>query len=445
MTIVSKFGGSVLKDAESYRKAASYVISRNAVPLVSAMQGVTDRYTDIYQKGVPEGQFDIHNIYQRVAEPLPQKLYDEAMNRIKERNRRREIYLDARNMDAFVGSGEGDSAILLNCHIMAQGGDSAFLTGSMAGFLINDYGLVEVEASRLLLKDRVGEKLSAGQIPVVGGYLGRHHKTGGYKIGARNINDEFAAVLADALDATAIEIIKDVPGVYRVPPGFGNYGLLDNLSYDEAGKMSWRGSPVVYPGAIRIAHDKNMSIIVKTMESKGTVISDKSETTTERPVAALVPEITCMVTVRDDRMATPEGRGYLALVAQFERDQGDVGHIAADLNELSYTITLGDRKSNKNAEMLANHNKELIEHMNSHGYRPTVDGQEVGIITMVGDKMQKRPGTLSYLSGILGERKLSVRSATQSDEKYSPPGVTFVVDSDKLETSVKALAEELFV
>ncbi|MBI4168084.1 MAG: aspartate kinase [Candidatus Aenigmarchaeota archaeon] len=444
---VVKYGGSVLKDASSFRAAAEYQMRRSRVALVSAPAGVTNQLMDIYDGKNQSLLPRLKDTYWKFVEDLPQRLGAQAMRELEKEVEHLSLYLDIGARDAFVGSGEGHAAIILSSHINALGGDSEFIRGPDAVFYLNGHGLPDMENGRESFGP-VREKLESGKIVVVGGYLGRHNTTGQHKLGARNVNDAFAAALAGALDAVAVEIIKDVPGVYRVPPEFGNYGLLEQLSYDEARKMSWRGSPVVHPGAVRIGQNKKIPIIVKSMDSTGTLITADSLATAERPVAALVAEITTMITVLDDIMDSPEGRGYVAALNQFELENDtSIGMIASDVGSISYTISMGDKKRQKgDAEaMLEDHNKRLAAHLNSHGYKPVVRGQEVGVISVVGDGMQNRLGMLSTLSGMLTNSHISVRAAAQSDEKYAPPSITFVVDADKLERGVKALAKELFL
>ncbi|MBI2971874.1 MAG: aspartate kinase [Candidatus Aenigmarchaeota archaeon] len=442
--VVVKFGGSVLTGADSFRAAAGYAAARNAVSLVSGMNGLTNAFMDMYDQQVYGIEW-LTDVYRRVVSKLPHELKQAVLKEIAEELNPLPVYQKIGARDAFVGSPEGHAAILLKYHLKAQGVVAAHLTGPDAGFFFDRHGLVDMDTSREFLANNVGAIVKCGQMAVVGGYLG----IGGdhyYRVGARNINDACATALAGALGAGEVHIIKDVPGVYRVPPEFGDYGLLGRLSYNEARKMSSRGSPIVHPTGVRMAQDGGIPVIVKSMDSRGTTIAGETQTTPENPVAALVPERTCMVTVRDDIMDTPEGMEYPVLIHQFENKNGaDMGIAASDVGGFSYTVTLGDRKkANGNGALVRAHTEELRDYLNAHGYRPVVEGEEIGMITVVGDSMQRRPGTLSYVSGVLGRKGISVLSAVQSNERHAPPSITMAVDADKLEATTRALAEELF-
>lgn len=462
--IVPKYGGSVFTDADSYRRVAKYQLSRGRVAVVSAMSRVTDRLEAIYDNRDMQALAQLKKAYFEIVKSLPSEIREAAVREIeKDMGREGEtgnlhVYLDMGAKDAFVGSGEGHSAIFLASHINALGGNAEFLSGTEAGFLLDNHGWVDMDRSREPLRVAARRIMDQLKIAVVGGYFGRHNKTGQWKAGARNINDAFAVAEGDALGADAIEIVKDVPAIYRVPKKldefvFGDYGSLGKLSYDETRKMSSRGSIVIHPQAIVLAQSKKLPIIVKNMESEGTVITAESQTTREKPFAAIVPDKAPMITIRDDIMDTPEGRGYWARVAGFEEKHGvDIGVIPSDIGVISYTISLGDKKGPKKdaRTVLRQHNEELREYLNSMGYNPKIDGEEVGMITVVGDEMQNRPGTLAYLTEILareepsGERT-SVRAFVQSDEKYARPSMVIVVNLDSFEAAVKVLADELFV
>ncbi|MBI2076286.1 MAG: aspartate kinase [Candidatus Aenigmarchaeota archaeon] len=452
---VVKYGGSVLTGPEAFRAAASYALGKTrgngkVVVVPSAMSGLTNRFGRIYDAEDEKELLVVRDtVYRPVAKALPRQFHDEAMDRITDDMKRAQTFLEAGNRDAFVGSPEGHSAILENYHLIAQGGDAEYIFGPDAGFRINDHGLIDMEASRELLRVNVGGILSRGRIAVASGFLGRHYRRPReYKLAGRDSNDACAVALGDALDGGVVEIIKNVPGVFRVTPGFGDYGLLRKLSYDESGRMTRRGPAVVHPSAIQIARAKGMPLIVKDIDSIGTLISDESETTDERFVAALVAERVYEVIVQDPLIDTPEGVDYPSTMAQFQKGCGANGFTppVADSGWISYRVIVGDRKNPADtAALFMEHLEKLTGYLHEKGYRPTVQGQGVGVITVVGDRMRGRQNTFSYLAGLLGKKGISVLFALQGNEQVIPStSITLEVDPDKLESSVEALTAELF-
>jgi len=76
----------------------------------------------------------------------------------------------------------------------------------------------------------------------------------------RNTTDVTGALVSGALGAEAYEILKEVPGIFRVEPEYCATGIAPKLSYGEAGQIAWRGAKVVHPHAITIARRKGLPI-----------------------------------------------------------------------------------------------------------------------------------------------------------------------------------------
>ena len=445
---VKKIGGSLLDGPESFRSAAAYVAERGGVVVTSAMKGVTNRLIKIFDSE----DYDTlmcypGEMYEAVVDDLPSELKDSAMTEIERRLAVLPEYIRGGMRDAFVGSGEEHSSILLSYHLTAQGKDNYHKSGPETGFYLDSHGLIDNERSRECIQRSLTPFLDEGTVAVVGGYLGYtivdSHKQ--YKLGESNINDAFAAEIASALKMGKFEILKNVPGVYVVTPEFPQYGLVSGLSYDEAANMSWRGSPVVHPNAIQIAENDGIVIVVKDMKSEGTTISSESHTTIRRPYAALVPQRIFMITVLDRIMATRAGNEYASLINEYERRRGNtMPTLSKTAGSLSYTM-IGDIKRNGNdSQTFERHKEDLRHYLKDHGFNPTVEGREVGEITIVGDGMRNRTGTFAELASVLGEHKISIGSTTQTPEEYTNPVITFLVRPEDLDRTVEALGKELF-
>lgn len=440
--VVVKHGGGALKNAGCFGASASYQARTSCVAVVSAAYRATNMLMDIYEERGTTLR-DLMDIYEDIASGLPADgLRQETMHELESDVRR----MDARSRDGFVGAGEGHAAILFKGYLRSLGADAEYLTGPCAGFMLDEHGIVDADKSRESLKRNVEAILDAGKVCVVGGFLGTYYRAPVLKLGARNSNDAFAAALADALNAQEVQIVKDVPGVYRVPPNYGDYGLLSMLSYEEAKHMSLKGSPVVHPAAVKIASERDIPIIVKDMQSEGTAIGRESQTNAERFAAAMVPESIPEITVLDEIIGMAEGMNYTADITAFERRNGTTLFTPrSDIGWVSYNVSLGDRKRAEDSKALLRKHKESLQaYLKDKGYRPVVEGEEVGRITIVGDEMRRRKGTFSHIAGILANNGVSILSAVQGNEDYVLPVITLNVRHESLEPAVRALAEELF-
>jgi aspartate kinase len=99
----------------------------------------------------------------------------------------------------------------------------------------------------------------------------------------REGSDYSAAIFSHCLDAEAMSIWKDVPGVLNADPRiFENVIKLDRLSYREAIEMTYYGASVIHPKTIKPLQNKNIPMFVKSFldpEAPGTEISSDTEET----------------------------------------------------------------------------------------------------------------------------------------------------------------------
>ncbi len=82
------------------------------------------------------------------------------------------------------------------------------------------------------------------------GYLALR-KTAQYTTLGRNGSDHSAAVIAAALDASAVYMYSDVAGVYQADPRIiAGARLLAALTYDEAATIAASGARVLHPATL---------------------------------------------------------------------------------------------------------------------------------------------------------------------------------------------------
>ena len=95
----------------------------------------------------------------------------------------------------------------------------------------------------------------------------------------REGSDYTAAIFSFCLDAEAMTIWKDVPGVLTADPRlFENVTKLDRLSYKEAIEMTYYGAKVIHPKTIKPLQNKNIPLYVKSFikpDGEGTYISSE--------------------------------------------------------------------------------------------------------------------------------------------------------------------------
>jgi aspartate kinase len=118
--------------------------------------------------------------------------------------------------------------------------------------------------------------IASGKVVLTQGFIGSTNENNTVTLG-REGSDYTAAIISAALDAEAMIIWKDVPGVLTADPKvFENVTKIDRLSYTEAIEMTYYGAKVIHPKTIQPLENKNIPLFVKSFlepEAEGTYIS----------------------------------------------------------------------------------------------------------------------------------------------------------------------------
>ncbi|MDQ0477514.1 MULTISPECIES: aspartate kinase [Chryseobacterium] len=97
----------------------------------------------------------------------------------------------------------------------------------------------------------------------------------------REGSDYSAAIFAYCLNAEAMTIWKDVPGVMTGDPRkFADVSLLDHISYEDAIEMAYYGASVIHPKTLQPLKQKNIPFYVKSFlepKNPGTKVGASEE------------------------------------------------------------------------------------------------------------------------------------------------------------------------
>ena len=228
MLIVMKFGGSSLADLERLRMAACRIAreweqGHRVVAVVSAQGDTTD------------------DLAKKAAQIDPQA--------------------SAREMDAYLSTGEQMSAGLMAIMLGSIGYPAVSLTGIQAGITTDgSFGNAHVLG---LQGTRILQELNAGRIVVVAGFQGG--------------SDTTAVALAAFLNADECRIYTDVDGVYdRDPRQFPDAKRLETIDYARMLTMARQGAQVLHDRCVEIAMRFHVPIRVLSSfrPGPGTLVSD---------------------------------------------------------------------------------------------------------------------------------------------------------------------------
>jgi len=230
---VIKVGGSILKSAKAYRRAAKFVRHtlqtaphERLVVVVSAQEGTTDRL---------------------------------------ERGARKIVREPARAaLDLLWSTGEIRSVALLALHLQQLGVAAAPLNIHEAGLIVpeteNEVGRIQLHAGRLR------GVLAKFAVAVVPGFLAANSANAIVSLG-RGGSDLTAVLLAEGLRACRCELIKDVPGYFTADPHRDSCAShIPHLTFEHALQLAADGCDLVQRRAIEAAARAGLPLVVRSVD-----------------------------------------------------------------------------------------------------------------------------------------------------------------------------------
>ena len=396
-TVVMKFGGTSVADAERIKRAAGRIVQAadegNRVVAVLSARGKT---TD-----------DLVAMAYEVSErPYP------------------------REMDMLLSTGERISCALAAMVINDLGHEAISLTGSQAG-IVTDTS--HTKARILDVKaDRIRSALDEGKIVLVAGFQGVSTDSDVTTLG-RGGSDTTAVALAAALGADVCEIYTDVAGVFSADPRIvPEAKKLVVVSFEEMLEMAASGAGVLQLRSVEYARNHGIPIHCRSSfdDGPGTFVVDE-QATMERPLVTAVTHSTdeARITLTDvpDRPGIA-GRVFTALadanvnVDMIIQNEPESEGAKADM---SFTVPRSDLESALDA--LAPVRDEL-------GIGGLTSDDRMGKVSLVGAGMKSHPGVAAKTFTVFGEVGANIEMISTS-----PIKISCVVREEHVEEAVRKL------
>jgi len=376
-TVVMKFGGSSVADAEKIQNVAKRMVAmrergKRVVGTVSAMGKTTDGLIELANQvsGDPNG----------------------------------------REMDMLLSTGERISCALVAMAIHDLGYEAVSLTGSQAG--------IETDAAHTKAKitkiraDRVVEALDDGKIVLVAGFQGVSPETKDVTTLGRGGSDATAVALAAALGA-ACEIYSDVAGVFSADPRIvPNARKQDRISYDEMLEMSASGAKVLMLRSVELARNHGVRVHARSTfsDEEGTWIGEEGmEQAIISGVTHNEKEVVFTLT------GIPDVPGAAATVFDAVAKHGVnvdtiLQNVVRGVAELSFSVPTEDVPSARVA---------IEDAQGTLGSMQVAEDHNLGKVSLIGAGMRSHPGIAAKMFRTLADLDINLRMIATSPIKVS--------------------------
>ncbi|MEN5208286.1 bifunctional aspartate kinase/homoserine dehydrogenase I [Stenotrophomonas terrae] len=432
-TVVHKFGGTSVADAERYRHVAKLLLDRDEqqqVTVVSAMKGVTDALIDLARAAAAadpawdERWHDLRARHRGAAAALLGEHSGATIEWLDARfERLREILaalavigeLPQEVLDRVQGLGEVFSAHLLGHHLQILGEDADVLDAR--DVLVVNHGElgVDVDWKSSAANLALWRETHPARRLVVTGFVARDRKGNITTLG-RNGSDFSGAIFAALFAADELHIWTDVDGVLSADPRVVPEAVqLDALSYDEACELAYFGAKVVHPQTMSPAIERGLPIIIRNTfqpDHPGTRIT--AESSSSGPIKGLTLSSELAV-------LNLEGTGLMGVPGTAER-------VFAALRNAHVSVVMISQGSSehsiccvvKQAECERARDALLqgFSHELAAGQVQRVQlTEQVSVLAAVGDGMAGQPGVAARLFEALGRAQVNILAIAQGSSE----------------------------
>ncbi len=439
--VVMKFGGTSVADRPAIERLMAIVRrqrdkdtaspsgAHGPVVVVSALSGVTDRLLGVAaEAGAGDAEGARHNLRDLRARHITvsEVVTDEALRagvraginaefddleRIVEAlGVLREV--SPRWLDAIAATGEVVSSRIVAAALAAHGLQGAWVDARLAVVTSGDHTTAAplFPETTAALDTQMRGPLAAGQIPVMGGFVGATAAGVTTTLG-RGGSDYSGAIVGSCLGADEIQIWTDVDGMLTADPRVvPEPRVVPHLSFAEASELAYFGAKVLHPATIQPAVARNIPVRIlnsKRVEAPGTLITAERPPSDGTLTALASKKHVTVVDITSTRMLM--AHGFLRrLFEAFERYKTPVDVVTT--SEVSVSVTVDDRR----------HLPEIVAALSE--FAEVSPEHDLAIVCAVGEGLQQDPTLVGQVLQAVGDVPVKLLSQAASRRN-----ITFVI------------------
>lgn len=454
MNVIMKFGGTSVADAEAMMRVINIVrdqIARHPqdrlpVVVVSAMSKVTDRLVETGRLA-GEGRGDeaarlLADLLARHIGVASALVDGQALADMKDLLTREFTDLSTRvrqwaaqgevspvATDAILAMGELASSRMVAAAFAGQGIPAAWVDARRV--LVTDAehtaAAPDTDATCRRTQDLVASRAAAGEVPVLGGFIGATHAGVTTTLG-RGGSDYSAAIFGACLDVDEIQIWTDVDGMLTADPRVvADPVLVPQLSFSEASELAYFGAKVLHPSTILPAVAKN--IPVRILNSRRPELSGTMITADGRGDAGAITALACkrgvtVIDITSSRMLM--AHGFLRrLFEVFERFKTPVDVVTT--SEVSVSVTVDNTRRLEDITSNLEHFAEVRTE------------RDMAIVCIVGENLRSDPEL--FARAVTALKGIPLRLVSQAASRRN---ITFVLRDADVAQSMNRLHDAFF-
>lgn len=445
--IVMKFGGTSVEDAAAIRRLCGLVarpLPQRPVVVVSALAKVTDQLMNA-GGAAAAGRLDSAR---EILQVLHQR-HEAVATRLVKGDERRRLFREFADefktleimvlrialekallpcvQDSLLGAGESLSSKLVQSALRSAGVNAALVDAREC--IVTDAAHTRAtplwDETNERLQAVVLPALEAGQVPVMGGFVGATRDGIPTTLG-RGGSDFSASIIGAGLHASRIEIWTDVDGILTTDPNLcPDARRVPRMSFDEAADLAYFGAKVLHPSTLVPAMRNNIPVWVlnsRNPECAGTEILAYCGPV-EGVKAVTAKRAVAIVDVEPVRWFAPELLREVFEV--FERHQLSLDLLSASRGSLAFLVSSVSSLPAIAEDLKGMANVRWENHK--------------ALVCLVGEQVRRRPEIASQAFRAMGD--IDMRMICQG---ASERNISFLVDESRSVEAVQRLHREFF-
>jgi len=449
-----KFGGTSVQDAEAMSRVINIVKKQWAdnpndlppVVVVSAMSKVTDR---LVETGRLTGERQGDAAVQILSDLLTRHLGVAATlvkgDALEQLNAQltsdfEALIADVRTWaaqgevtpaaaDVLQAMGELASSRIVAAAFREQGVNSAWVDSRKV--LVTDAehsaAIPDMDATAERCDQILGVATKAGQVPVMGGFIGASEQGVTTTLG-RGGSDYSAAIFGACLNVGEIQIWTDVDGMLTADPRVVSTPVLvPELSFNEASELAYFGAKVLHPSTILPAVAKNIPVRIlnsRRPEVRGTMITAKGRGDGGTLTALACKRGVTVIDITSSRMLM--AFGFLRrLFEVFERFRTPVDVVTTSEVSVSVTVDTARRLD------------DIIS--NLRNFAEVSTEPNMAIVCIVGENL--RSDSSLFAQAVTALETIPLRLVSQAGSRRN---ITFVMRDSDVVTAMNLLHDRFF-
>ena len=452
---VAKFGGTSVANFSAMSRCAQIIINSSSTRLVvvSASSGITNLLVKLGNVVLSDEERqstldEINAIQQAILAELTQPelvepVIKQLLQQLTELANNPELISSNKLKDELLSFGERMSSQLF-AQVMNQiSGQEMAVAFNGRSVLKTDNNYSKAEPNVGLMKQQAESELLPllqEKVVITQGFIGEDEQGNTTTLG-RGGSDYSAALFAEAIDAYALQIWTDVPGIYTTDPRITQMARpISEISFDEAAEMATFGAKILHPATLIPAVRKGVKVFVGSSiepDKGGTWISREVDYKPAYRAVALRKNQT-LLTVKSPNML--HASGFLAKVFAILAEH----KLSIDLittSEISVALTIDNPPNSRVSEMT----KACIDELEE--FSEVSVEHELALVAVIGNHIHfSQSDTDSEIAGV-GR----IFNAVEEDQLRlichgaSQHNVCFLVQQDNSESVVRKIHDDLFV